>query len=282
VGAVALACCLVLSLWIVKIHDAAAARSVSSVVIVQRPQAGQVAGQPQSGLRAMEAPLGDCEARLEGGSRPAPTMAIVGASYTAGVGPDNPEQSWAVGVARMLHWNAVIYGVPGAGYVHPSVTGRGPMSRMLEAEGLGRLNPALVIIQAGHDDVGVPAADEARQVTATIRQVEAAAPQARIGLLTTFSGALNGYPALQLTDRTIVSAALAADPGAIIMDPLADHWHYEHAGGGLHPTAGGDAWIARTVAGILATHGVTAAASATPDPVICDLAVGVHKPVSAA
>ena len=44
-------------------------------------------------------------------------MAIVGASYTAGIGPDNPAQSWAVRLARLLHWNAVIYGVPGAGYV---------------------------------------------------------------------------------------------------------------------------------------------------------------------
>jgi lysophospholipase L1-like esterase len=272
----------VLSLWIVKIRDAAAARSVSSVVLVQRPPAGHLAGQPRPGLRAVDTPLGACEARLEHGPRRAPTVAIVGASYTAGVGPDNPARSWAVGVARLLRWNAVIYGVPGIGYVHPSLTGRGPVSRMLAAEGLGQLHPSLVIIQAGHDDVGVPASDEARRVAATIRQIKTAAPEARIALLTTFSGALNGYPALRLTDRAIVTAGTAADPAAVIMDPLADHWGYAHAGGGLHPTTGGDAWIARTVAGILAGHGVTAAPASSPAPVICDVAVGAGKPVTAA
>ena len=97
-----------------------------------------------------------------------------------------------------------------------------------------------------------------------------------------FSGAVDGNPALRATDRAIVSAGLAADPGVIIMDPLADRWRYQHAGGGLHPTAGGDAWIARTVTGILAAHGVRAAPpSGGPAPVICDIAVGVGKPVTA-
>jgi lysophospholipase L1-like esterase len=281
VAAVTLAGCLVLSLWIVKFRDAAAARSVSSVVLTQRPQTGHVAGQPRPRLRAVDSPLGACEAGLERGPRHAPTVAIVGASYTAGVGPDNPAQSWAVGTARLLRWNAVIYGVPGAGYVHPGTGGRGPMSRLLAAEGLGTLDPALVIIQAGHDDVGVPAGFEARGVAATVRQVQAADPGARIALLTTFSGSLGGYPALRATDHAIVAAGTAADPGVIIMDPLAGHWRYQHADGGLHPTAGGDAWIARAVAGLLAAHGVAAAPPTPAAPVICDVTVGVGKAATA-
>ncbi len=281
VAAVALACCLVVSLWIVNMRDAAAARSVSSVALVQRPQPGHVAGQPRPRLRAVDDPLGACEARLERGPRHAPTVAIAGASYTAGVGPGNPAQSWAVAAARLLRWNAVVYGVPGAGYVHPGASGRGPMSRMLAAEGLGQLGPALVIVQAGHDDMGVPAGFEARRVAATVRQVQAAAPGARIALLTTFTGTLSGSPALLATDRAIVAAGTAADPGIIIMDPLAGHWSYAHAGGGLHPTAGGDAWIARTVVGLLAARGVTAAPPSPVAPVICDVAVGAGKPVTA-
>ena len=280
-AAVALTCCLVLSWWIVKVHDAAAARSVSSVALVQRPQTGNVAGQPRPRLRAVDAPLGACEARLEHGPRRAPTMAIVGASYTAGVGPDNPAASWAVGTARLLRWNAVIYGVSGAGYVHPGPGGRGPMSRMLAAEGLGQLEPALVIIQAGHDDAGVPAGFEAGRVAATVRQVRQADPGARVALLTTFSVAPDGYPALWATDHAIVAAGTAADPGVIIMDPLAGQWRYAHAGGGLHPTAGGDARIARTVAGLLAAHGVAAAPPSAAAPVICDVAVGAGMPVTA-
>ena len=168
-----------LALWIIQIRDTTATRSVSSVVLMQRPQSGHVAGQPRPRLRAVGAPLGACEGRLEHGARRVPTVAIVGASYTAGVGPDNPEQSWAVGVARLLRWNAVVYGVPGAGYVHPSVSGHGPMTRMLTAEGLGKLDPSLVIIQAGHDDVGVPIAFEARRVAATVRQIQTEAPGPR-------------------------------------------------------------------------------------------------------
>ena len=42
-----------------------------------------------------------------------PTVAIVGASITAGVGAEDPAGSWAVLLARQLRWNAFVYGVPG-------------------------------------------------------------------------------------------------------------------------------------------------------------------------
>ena len=44
-----------------------------------------------------------------------PVVAIVGASFTAGVGAEDPAGSWAVLLARQLRWNAFVYGVPGAG-----------------------------------------------------------------------------------------------------------------------------------------------------------------------
>jgi lysophospholipase L1-like esterase len=232
-------------------------------------------------MRAVAASLGSCEARLERGPRQIPTVAIVGASYTAGVGPDNPALSWAVGLARLLHWNAVIDGVPGAGYVRASSSGRGPMSHMLADEALRGLNPALVIVQSGHDDVGVPAGLELRQVEAAVHQIMTAAPGARIALVTTFASTPNGTPALWDTDRAIVAAGIAADPQAVVMDPLAGRWAFQHAGGGLHPTAAGDAWIARTVAGLLLAHGIRPAPEIGTAPVICDESVGVGKPVTA-
>ena len=72
-----------------------------------------------------------CEQRIERGPGRVPALAIVGASYTAGVGPDNPALSWAADLARKLRWDAVIYGVPGAGYVRTGTDGLGPMARML-------------------------------------------------------------------------------------------------------------------------------------------------------
>jgi lysophospholipase L1-like esterase len=281
VVAVLVACCLAFSLWIVAgYRTAAPSRAVSSVQL--EPHQGHAAPGPgRPTMLAVPTPLAACEARIKHETRRLPTVAIVGASYTAGKGPDNPELSWAVALARLLHWNAVIDGVPGAGYVRTGAGGRGPMARMLGQEGLHGLGPALVIVQAGHDDVGVPGGLEGRRVGAAVNLIHTAAPGARIALLTSFAVTPGGSSALRQTDRAIVAAGTAADPDAIVMDPLAGRWTYPRAGDGLHPTAAGDAWIARTAAAILAAHGVRPAPATSTAPVICDLSVGAGKPVSA-
>jgi lysophospholipase L1-like esterase len=271
-GAVVLVGSLLLSLWVTGSRPGPAAPFYSSVRLVQdRP------GSDSTLLVAADT-LRSCETYIEATARRAPVAAIVGASFTAGVGPDNPVQSWAVRLAQELRWNAVVYGVSGAGYARGGPGGARSMSSLLAAEDLGRLNPDLVIVQAGHDDEGVPAAVEASRVRAVISQIHAAAPHARIALLTTFSTTAAGTPALRATDHAIVAAAGAADPAAVIMDPLAGRWRFGHAHGGLHPTAAGDRWIARRVAAILAANGVRAARADGPSRVICDTTVG---PVSA-
>lgn len=267
-GAVVLVGSLLSSFWVTGSRPGAAAPFYSSVRLVQdRPGSG-------STLLATADTLRSCETHIEATARRAPVAAIVGASYTAGVGPDNPVQSWAVQLAQELRWNAVVYGVSGAGYAHGGPGGTRSMSSLLEAEDLGRLNPELVIVQAGHDDEGVPAAVEASRVRAVISQIHAAAPHARIALLTTFAATAAGTPALRAIDQAIVAAAGAADPGAVIMDPLAGRWRFGHAHGGLHPTAAGDQWIARRVAAILAANGIRAARADGPSRVICDTVVG--------
>jgi hypothetical protein len=65
------------------------------------------------------------------------------------------------------------------------------------------------------------------------------------------------------------------------MDPLAGRWTFPRAGDGLHPTAAGDAWIARKVPAILLAHGVRPAPAVTGAPVICDVSVGSGKPAGA-
>jgi lysophospholipase L1-like esterase len=284
-AAALVACCLALSLWIVaRARDAAASRAVSSVQLEPgqpRAQAGPERPRARPAMLSVSTPLAACEARIKREPRPLPTVAIVGASYTAGTGPGNPEQSWAVGLARLLRWNAVIYGVPGAGYVRASASGRGPVARMLDQEGLPGLGPALVIVQAGHDDAGQPAGLERRRVRAAVDLIRAAAPAARIALLTTFAASLEGTPALRQTDHEIVTAGTAADPGVIVMDPLAGRWTFPRAADGLHPTAAGDAWIARTVGAMLLARGVRPAPATSAAPVICDVSVGVGKPASA-
>jgi lysophospholipase L1-like esterase len=235
-------------------------------------RAGQRAGQLRE--LAVRDSFGACEQRIERGPRDLRALAIVGASYTAGVGPDNPALSWAADFARKLRWNAVIYGVPGAGYVRTGTDGLGPMARMLAVERLPQVAPSLVIVQAGHDDGGVTGPAERRAVRRTIDLIRADAPRARIALLTVFSlPSKQASPALYRADRAIVTAARDADPHVIIMDPLTGHWRFQHADDGLHPTAAGDAWIARKVASILLDHGIAADPSTAAGAVICDVGI---------
>jgi acyl-CoA thioesterase I len=264
-----LVCCLLSLVEVMRVREDATAWVSVSVGLVQLHPG------PDSSLPASANLLRSCETRIEGTTHRAPTAAIVGASYTAGVGPDNPEQSWAVQLTRELHWNGVIYGVSGAGFADSGLGATGSMSGLLEAEDLPRLNPALVIVQAGFNDNGVPEAVEASRVRAVIDQIRAAAPNARIALLTTFSFTADGTPALRATDQTIVAAAREADPGVIVMDPLAGRWQYKRSSDGLHPTAAGDQCIARRVAAILAATNIRAARADGASPAVCDAAVGV-------
>src|ERR1700691_2788651 len=105
-----------------------------------------------------------CEQRLE--RSPGPVLDIAGASFTAGTGPDDAHVSWAVQLAHTLRWNAVIDGVPGAGYVRTGAGGHGPAVRILAREDLAATRPKLVVLQLGHDDIGVPPAVERRAVAA--------------------------------------------------------------------------------------------------------------------
>jgi acyl-CoA thioesterase-1 len=186
-------------------------------------------------------PVAACEREIERASGTGvPRLAIVGASFTAGVG-SGPGRSWAVLLARHLRWDAVVDGVPGAGYVRAGggrPGSRGPVAAEIARAGLGALQPSLVIVQAGHDDIGVPPALERRRVEQAVG---------------------------------VIPAARAADPAVIIIDPLAGGWRYAHVRDGLHPTAAGSAWIAGRVAMILSEHGVRPApVSAGRGAIICD------------
>ncbi len=229
--------------------------------------------------------LAACEQKLEHDqSQPhdgpgVPALSVVGASFTAGVGAGNPGKSWAVVLARRLHWDAVIYGDPGAGYVRAGVTREGPVAAEIARVDLRALAPALVIVQAGHDDIGVPLSLEQRRVEQAVALIHAEAPHARIALLTVFTGRSPSAAAYR-TDHAIVTAGRAADRNVIIIDPLAAGWTFPRSRDGLHPTAPGSAWIAGQVAGSLREHGVRPAAP-QPDKagaIICDWSIPAPAP----
>jgi lysophospholipase L1-like esterase len=227
-------------------------------------------------------PLAACERRLErAGRHAAPTLAVVGASFPAGVGPGGAAQSWAVLLAHMLRWNAVVDGVPGAGYARAGLGGQGPVAAELARIGLRALAPSLVIIQAGHDDIGVPARTEQQRVRQAIALVRAQAPHARIALITVFTARNRfGGPhaaAADSTNRAIVAAASAAGHDVIIMDPLTGRWAFARSHrGGLHPSLAGSTWIARRVAGVLRRHGF-APGPAAGTPLVCDSGISPER-----
>jgi acyl-CoA thioesterase I len=228
-------------------------------VVFRHP--GPDPGRTRSSLSACEGELGPARPRL----------VVIGASFTAGVG-SGPNRSWAVLLARRLHWDAVVYGVPGAGYVRAGARHAGPVVAEVDWVGLNALKPSLIIVQAGHDDIGVPPGLERQQVRQAIDVIRAEAPRARIALLTVFRGRSPAAMAYR-TDRAIVTAARAADRSVIIIDPLTGGWRYSHVRDGLHPTAAGSAWIAGQVAAVLREAGVrpaSAPAAGQPVPIICD------------
>ena len=249
-------------------------RAASPAAAPPRPAAAYIAAARQHVGEPAPAALGPglpaCEQRLEQSKPPGlPRMAVVGASFTAGVG-SGPGRSWAVLLARRLHWDAVVYAVPGAGYARPGAGRGGPVAAEVARVGLRALAPSLIIVQAGHDDIGVPPALEQQRVTQAMAAIRAQAPHARIALLTVFPGR-SPLTAAYRTDQAIVTAARAADHAVIIIDPLTGRWTFPHVRDGLHPTPAGSAWIAGQVAAILRDHGVRPApAAAGPGPIICD------------
>jgi lysophospholipase L1-like esterase len=221
--------------------------------------------------------LAGCQQRLQPGRRPGvPTVAIVGASFTAGVGAEDPAGSWAVLLARQLHWNAFVYGVPGVGYVHPGLGQKGPVAAEVTRAHLGALRPSLIIVQAGHDDQRVPPDLERLRVEQTVAMIRAQAPGAQIALVTVFAGRKRP-PAIYHVDQAIVAGAKAADPQVIIMDPLAEGWRFPRSRDGLHPSPGGGAWIANKVAGVLWQHGMRPALAGI-DATLCTIAVRAQNP----
>ncbi len=184
-------------------------------------------------------------------------MVVVGASFTAGVGASSPSASWAYLLAGYLGWRAVVRGVPGAGYVRAGKNGMGPVGRIVAEVDLSRAHPALVVIQAGHDDTGEPLSLIAKRETADLEFIRNYASDARIAIVSVFvrRGTTPSRPDIQ-TNNTIVATAEKVDPSVIIFNPIAGHWRFKRVRGGLHPDERGDIWIARHVAEGLVDKGV--------------------------
>jgi acyl-CoA thioesterase I len=222
-------------------HKLAVATGVLALAVVGGSAAAAItlAGSPASGQQVtVAAPRHPA---------PRPLLAVVGASFSAGVGAGNRAHAWPEDLARIMGWRLAVSADPGAGYVNPGAGHRGPFSRLAARLPLARLDPNTVIIQGGHDDIGRPLPLIRSRVESLISTVRRQDPRCRLAVLTVFPRG-RPSPAALATDQAIVAAARHADPAVLVFDPIASHWRFPRIRDHLHPTAAGHEWIARHLA----------------------------------
>ncbi len=187
-----------------------------------------------------------------GGSRP--LLAVVGASFSAGVGARDRSEAWPEDLAALLGWRVDVSADPDAGFVNPGNGDRGPFDKLASELHLTRLRPRAIIIQGGHDDIGRPLPLIRSRVENLVADIHREVPHSLLVVLSVFPRGNRPSGAAVATDRTIVTAARRADSAVVVVDPLADHWHFPRIADHLHPTTAGHHWIARRLARVLRAH----------------------------
>lgn len=185
-----------------------------------------------------------------------PTLAVVGASISDGVGAGSPQKGWPVLLAHQLGWRSTVSADPGAGYVAPGYHKLGPMERLLGKLQLTSEHPTVVIVQAGYNDIGTSPAELATNVRKVISEIRTQAPDAAVGVITVFPKG-EPTPAAWATDKIIVTAARSAYQNVYVFDPLSSHWVFPTVADRLHPTAAGHQWIADRLASDFRHYGLT-------------------------
>jgi lysophospholipase L1-like esterase len=185
----------------------------------------------------------------------APALVVIGASYAAGVGARAPEQAWPQLLAQHLGYRLFVSGDPGAGYVNPGMGRRGPFDRLAAAVPMARINPAVIILQGGHNDIGAPLALVADRVVSLVSSLHHRFPDTRLVVMSVFTTG-PATQAAEATDTTIVTAARLADPDVTVLDPLTGQWHFGHIADHLHPDPAGEIWLANHIGSRLERAGV--------------------------
>lgn len=146
-----------------------------------------------------------------------PSLAVVGASFSAGEGSGARQAAWPTDFARRMHWRLAVSAEPGAGYVARGDHGCGPFLNLANQLELAQLQPDMVLVQGGYNDIGKPLGLIRRKVISLIDSLRARAPEARIGVLTVFTPRNRLSRMARLTNRTIVHAARHAEPNVLVL-----------------------------------------------------------------
>lgn len=201
---------------------------IGAVVIasVGGASAGVVAADPGTVVRTAD-------------SRP---IVVIGASISTGY-----EVEGVVAYPRMISAIAgrsvYLSARSGAGYNDGAIAG------LTRAAKIAERDPALVVVQAGSNDVGASTSAIDGQVRKVIATVRAQAPKAKVALITVFPSVHGSGPNARATESAIVGAARAVDPSVSVISPLSEGWVYGTSSDG-HPDAAAHQKLAERVAAL--------------------------------
>jgi acyl-CoA thioesterase-1 len=180
-----------------------------------------------------------------------PVLLILGDSYTAGVGADQPEQGWASLVARELGYPTNIDGVSGTGFAwgggRQDELGGEYEVRLRNTAANPAFVPNLLILQGGQNDSLVTDADEVQAATA---QTVEAARRFWPGVQVVVLGPSAPQPVSEeLRGANSAVRAGAAAAGAPFIDAVEGGWFTSANSPGFnfdgaHPNSAGHAFIA--------------------------------------
>ncbi|RDB46453.1 SGNH/GDSL hydrolase family protein [Tsukamurella tyrosinosolvens] len=201
---------------------------IGAVVIasVGGASAGVVAADPGTVVRTAD-------------SRP---IVVIGASISTGY-----EVEGVVAYPRMISAIAgrsvYLSARSGAGYNDGAIAG------LTRAAKIAERDPALVVVQAGSNDVGASTSAIDGQVRQVIATVRSQAPKAKVALITVFPSVHGSGPNARATESAIVGAARAVDPSVSVISPLSEGWVYGTSSDG-HPDAAAHQKLAERVAAL--------------------------------
>ncbi|WP_158636162.1 SGNH/GDSL hydrolase family protein [Tsukamurella sputi] len=170
------------------------------------------------------------------------SIVVIGASISTGY-----EVPGVVAYPRMIsaieRRSVYVSARGGAGYADGSIAGLTRAARLTDYD------PALVVVQAGSNDVGASPAVIDAQVRQVVTTVRSQAPHAKIALITVFPTVRGSGPDARATEAAIVGAARAVDPSVSVISPLGEGWVYGSSSDG-HPDAATHQKLAERVAAL--------------------------------
>lgn len=150
-----------------------------------------------------------------------PTMAVIGASYSAALGATSPRRGYAPVAGAQLGWRVQVSAVAGTGYLNPGPRHQGTfLQRLRRMHGAHR--PEVVLIQGGRNDVHFRPRLLRSAVCATVAGARAQFAGAHVVLLGDVPFHVPVPAAQRRVARTLWSAATQCR--AEYVNPIAERW----------------------------------------------------------